>query len=84
MECYIKSCNNCYCIPIYSCSNGTEPDECDDKVDKDAQKPTSCGKITDINGNTHTDTQNLGVFGCFEISEGKKCTILLLFDYLVY
>lgn len=79
---YVKSCDNSYSIAIYSCTNGVEPDECDDKVEDDAQMPTSCGMITDNDGSTRTHKIS-GEFGCFAIENlvyyppcfKKQCTI---------
>ncbi|KAF3836691.1 hypothetical protein F7725_004155 [Dissostichus mawsoni] len=36
--------------PRPDCTNGGEQEDCDDKVEAEAQKPTSCGMITDPNG----------------------------------
>ncbi|XP_023821956.1 IgGFc-binding protein isoform X1 [Oryzias latipes] len=36
--------------PRPDCTNGGGQEECDEKVEEEAQKPTSCGMITDPNG----------------------------------
>ncbi|CAN9509807.1 unnamed protein product [Ophioblennius macclurei] len=36
--------------PRPDCTHGGEEEDCDDKVEEEAQKPTSCGMITDPNG----------------------------------
>ncbi|XP_029382830.1 zonadhesin, like [Echeneis naucrates] len=36
--------------PRPDCTNGGEHEDCDDEVEEDAKKPTSCGMITDPNG----------------------------------
>lgn len=39
-----------------SCTNGGGEEDCDEDVKEEAQKPTSCGMITDPNGwFTHTN-----------------------------
>lgn len=41
-------------VPIsHSCTHGGGDIECDDKIESEAQKPTSCGMITDPNGETY-------------------------------
>lgn len=47
---------------ICSCTNGGGHEDCDKEVEEEAQKPTSCGMITDPNGwftqiNVHTSKQ---------------------------
>lgn len=37
-----------------SCTDGTEEEDCDVKVEEEATKPTSCGMITDPNGMKNT------------------------------
>jgi len=37
----------------HSCTHGGGDIECDDKIQSEATKPTSCGMITDPNGGTH-------------------------------
>ncbi|MEQ2268182.1 hypothetical protein XENORESO_016811, partial [Xenotaenia resolanae] len=32
------------------CTNGGEQEDCDKEVEEEAQKPTSCGMIIDLNG----------------------------------
>lgn len=39
--------------PISSCTNGGGQEDCDDDVEEEANKPTSCGIITDPNGTKH-------------------------------
>lgn len=62
--CHVKTMGHIpiLCIDIffhYSCSHDGGIDECDDKIESEAQKPTSCGMIKDPNGGsscTHTHT----------------------------
>lgn len=45
---------------MFSCTNGGGQEDCDDKVDEEARKPTSCGMISDPTGTMHpcTNRQN--------------------------
>ncbi|MEQ2183304.1 hypothetical protein GOODEAATRI_031418, partial [Goodea atripinnis] len=36
--------------PRPDCTNGGEQEDCDKEVEEEAQKPTSCGMIIDLNG----------------------------------
>lgn len=47
---------------MFSCTHGGGQEDCDEKVEEEARKPTSCGMINDPNGTMHhvqTDKLNI-------------------------